>query len=303
MHNVDVLKLNGHTLKVFASVCETSSISKTAALFDLNQSTISHSIDRMSTAVGASLFIKCGRGIAPTEEALSLMPRVQRIIADLEGLSIDESYDVTQDKSPFVIAIPTPALLHDVKAMHSTISRLARDNEFVIRRHAPRDRAEELLARQEADLVIAVSGLSYPVTLNHCHYGSERLMIFYDDACRGPVDTLKAYSDARHGVVNFGGGMKSEVAKALEERGVHRKIGIAAPTASMLGDLIHGTDIIATMPERLARGAYAHLSTCKPPLALPDIHYDLVWHRRHENSGRNVWLREVVMEASRSVRG
>ena len=78
MQNIDLFRLDGHSLRVFASVCETGSVSRTAELFSLNQSTISHTIDKMRAALGDPLFVKSGRGITPTEKALAVLPRVQK---------------------------------------------------------------------------------------------------------------------------------------------------------------------------------------------------------------------------------
>jgi len=96
-----VLRLDGHTLSVFLSFCETGSISKTAVAHNLNQSTISHTIDKMRAAVGDPLFVKAGRGIVPSEAALSLVPRVERQVAELQGLAIPERYDPKKDNQTF----------------------------------------------------------------------------------------------------------------------------------------------------------------------------------------------------------
>jgi DNA-binding transcriptional LysR family regulator len=68
----------------------------------------------------------------------------------------------------------------------------------------------------------------------------------------------------------------------------------------MLGDFILGTDLIATMPRALAETVYHGLAHCAPPLDLPRVEYHLVWHRRYDHSGRNQWLRELVMNARSS---
>ena len=124
-------------------------------------------------------------------------------------------------------------------------------------------------------------------------------MVFYDSNCRGPVLTAKDYSEARHGVAGFGGNTKSVVALALADLGLQRKVSFVAPTASMLGDFIRGTDIIVTMPSRLGDSAYSGLAQCQPPVPLPDIEYDMVWHRRFDHSGRNSWLRQLILETGR----
>lgn len=300
MQNLDIFRLDGHTLRVFVSVCETGSVSRTAEAFGLNQSTISHTLDKLRSAVGDPLFVKSGRGITPNEKALAILPRIQKVLADIEGLVTPSDYDVSLETKPFVLAIPTPALLRDMKALHTNLLDAAPGAVFELRRLAPRERVTHMLQHDEADLAITVAGVRYPALLNHCHYGSDTLAVFYDPNFRPPVETAEDYAAARHGVVNFGGETKSVVARALGELGLKRKISLVAPTASMLGDLIRGTDIIATMPLRLAAAAYRGLAHVPPPFALPALEYELVWHRRYEQSGRNTWLRKQVL-ASRLV--
>ncbi|MEM6385577.1 MAG: LysR family transcriptional regulator [Pseudomonadota bacterium] len=297
MQNFDLFRLDGHSLRVFASVCETGSVSRTAELFDVNQSTISHTLDKMRAAVGDPLFVKSGRGITPSEKALAILPRVQKILTDIEGLVAPEKYDASRDIRPFVLAIPTPALLPEMKALHANLLAVDPDSEFELRRMAPREMVTRLLSEDEADLAITVAGFRYSATLNHCHYGEDHFVIFYDEAQRGPIKTAEDYAKARHGAVNFGGANKSVVERALNELGLKRRISVVAPTASMLGDLVQGTDIVATMPSRLATAAYANLAYTEPPFVLPSVEYHLVWHRRYEHSGRNAWLRAQVMAA------
>lgn len=303
MQNFDHLRLDGQTLRIFASVCETQSVSRTAAIFSLNQSTISHTLDKMRAAVGDPLFVRSGRGISATEKALMILPRVQQIIADIEGLVTPEEYDVARDPRPVVIAIPTPALLTEMRVLHARILEVSPDAMLDIRRLVPRDGVEQMLVHEEAEVGIAIAGYRYPPTLSHCVYGRDTPVVFYDPKVRGPVSSMEEYAAARHGVVNFGGGLKSEVEKSLNKIGLDRKIALVGPTTSMLGDLMRGTDIIATMPRRLANSIYEGLAFAPPPCELPDITYDLIWHRRFENSGRNIWLRQLILSTRQAEEG
>lgn len=301
MQNSDLFRLDGHALRVFVSVCETQSVSQTAAVFGVNQSTVSHTIEKLRSAVGDPLFVKSGRGITPTDTALSILPRVQQIIADIEGIVAPGNYDISEDTRPIAIAISTPALLRDMRRLHSRALQVAPQARFELHRLAPRDRLTEILTTGEAELAITVAGGRYPAALNYCSYDSEKLAVFYDPDHRAPVSSAEDYVEARHGVVNFGGSVKSQVEKALEALGLKRTVALVAPTASMLGDLIRGTDIIATMPERLGGAVYTGLAKCPPPISLPPIRYDLVWHRRYEHSGRNILLRNLVLSARTGV--
>lgn len=295
MQNFDLLRIDGHAMRVFVSVCETSSVSRTAELFELNQSTISHTLDKMRAALGDPLFVKAGRCITPSEKALAILPRVQQILADIEGLVAPEKYDVSLDSRPIAIAISTPALLNEMKGLQSSLALNVPHTRLEIKRLAPRSRIVEMLTQNECELAIAVSGFRYPATLNHCAFGTEELVVYFDPSCRDPIRTTEDYSNARHGVVNYGGSVKSEIERALSLLGVKREVSLVAPTASMLGALIQSTDIIATMPRRLSDETYRGLSYVSLPFTVPSIDYDLVWHRRYENSGRNLWLRKLIL--------
>ena len=298
MQDVDISRIDGHALRVFLSVCETGSISRTADVFDLNQSTISHTIEKLRAALGDPLFVKSGRGITPTDRAIALAPQVQEILARIEGLIASDRYVAANDTKPFTIAVPTPALMEDMKTIYDVLRREAPGALFQVIRLAPRERLTEMLADGEADLAIAINAPKLPATLNAARYGGDRLVVFYDPAKRGPVETVEDYAAATHGVAGFGGKTKSIVEAALEDLGLQRHVGFTSPTASTLGDFVKGSDMIATMPSQLAKGAYAGLAHAPPPVALPDIRYDLVWHRRFDESGRSRWFRNVVLNAA-----
>ena len=295
MEKFDIFSVDGHKLRVLAKIFETKSISRTAEAFDLNQSTISHTLDRLRAAIGDPLFVKAGRGIEPTEKAIAMMPRVLEIVGALEGLVAPERYDPAADQTPFVLAIPTPALLPETQSIYLSLSKYAPKMRLELARLAPRELLSGLLQDSEADLAVSISNVRYPSFLNHVPFQQDQLVVFYDPTRRGPVTNVEDYAAAQHAVVNFGGNSTSFVETELNKLNLRRSISFVAPTASMLGTFIKGTDLIATMPSRLANSAYEDLSYCAPPFELPPISYDLIWHRRYENSARNIWLRDITL--------
>ena len=296
MENFDILRVDGHTLRVFLSVYETGSVSRTAEVFNLNQSTISHTVDKMRAAVGDPLFVKSGRGITPTERAEAIAPRVQELLAGIEGLIAVDSYEASRDTAPFCIGLPSPALVPQMKRVQGTLSAVAPNIQFRVGRLAPRERMSEMLNLAEIDLAIAINVTKLPTTLNSVSYGQDSFVIYYDPKVRGPIETVEDYAKAKHCVAGFGGNAKSIVETALDSQGLERKIALSSPTASTLAQFVSGTDMIATMPLGLARESYRELAYCEPPLALPQLDYCLVWHRRFEHSGRNKWFRNLLLE-------
>lgn len=302
MEDFDVFKLDGRTLRVFVSVCETKSLSRTAEQFYLNQSTISHHIEKMRGAINDPLFVKAGRGIVPTEKAVALLPRVQWILSELEGLVAPEQYVASVESRPFVIGIATPAVIEDMRFLYQRLRSVSRTAALQILNLSPLTRLFDMLAEDEADIAITVAGMRYPSTLNTEPYGLDEMTVFYDPTVRGPITDVEGYYQANHAVVNFGGGVRNVVEEAFHKLGRTRNIALVAPTMSTLGNLVQGTDLIATLPRRLANvGACHGLATCPPPVEIAPMRYDLVWHRRYENSGRNIWLREMVKDVGMDI--
>lgn len=301
MENSDIFRVDGQTLRIFLSLCETSSVTQTADRYSLNQSTVSYALDKLRAAIGDPLFVRSGRGVTPTEKAIALQPRVQELIAGLEGLVASEDYNPLRDNRTFNIAIPTPALLPEMRRVQMILGRESSHTALNILRLAPREKLTEMLDSGDADVAISVAGLTYRMELNHCKFGYDDLVVFYDPAIRPATKTKADYVNALHAVTGFGGKTPSVVERALTSHSMTRKIALVAPTASSLRELIPGTELVATMPRALSKGSLDNLAYCEPPVQLPKLQYDLVWHRRFEHSGRNKWLREIVLNAREDI--
>lgn len=297
MEKFDIFRLDGYALRIFLTVCETGSVSRAAHIHGLNQSTVSYTLDKLRSAIGDPLFVKSGRGIVPTEKSLSIKIRVQEILANIEGMLSSADYDPSMDSNPVRIGIATPSLLGPIRNLYLTLRDALPKLELVIRNIAPRESLITMLDSGEIDIGIAISGLNYPVTLNHQSFGEDPLVVFYDPTRRGPVHSIDEYVAARHAVVGFGGTTPSVVETELAKVGVARTIEFRAPNTTLLGEFIRGTDLIATMPRTLADEVWSDFEWCVPPMEMPTVKQELVWHRRYDHSGRNIWIREKILEA------
>ncbi len=69
MSDPDHLDLDGHLLQLLVAVIDEGSITRAAQRLGVTQSAVSHLLDKLRAIVGDPLFVKSGRGIAPTERA------------------------------------------------------------------------------------------------------------------------------------------------------------------------------------------------------------------------------------------
>ena len=297
MQSRDASGLDGRLLKLFLSIYDSNSVSRAAEEFDLNQSTVSHNLEKLRRGLGDPLFVKSGRGITPTVFAIELVPRVREIVALLEGLSTSEAYDPSIDGHPITIATNATELLPELIKIRDTIALRAPHAQIRFLELGSRENVEPMLEAGKTDLVVTARMAAYPSSLITSSYLCDPHVCFFDQEVRKPPRTVNQYSAARHAVLDFGGNRKSTVALALEQQSVSRSIALTAPNAQVLGQLVKGTDLVVTMQSRLHAYAFKGLATCRPPVTLPDVSFDLVWHRRANGSARSRWLRGIAEAA------
>lgn len=71
-------------LQAFVAVADTGSFSEAGARLHLTQPAVSKRIAALEAQLGAPLFDRIGRGIAPTEAGRALLPRARRILGELD---------------------------------------------------------------------------------------------------------------------------------------------------------------------------------------------------------------------------
>jgi DNA-binding transcriptional LysR family regulator len=109
--------------------------------------------------------------------------------------------------------------------------------------------------------------------------------------------TKKRFLEASHALVTYRGGHRV-IEEALERAGLLRKIALRVPHFTVVPMVLERTDLILTLPARVARvfesrGAFKSLP---PPLAIPPAEVAVHWHERFEADPGNRWLRERVIE-------
>lgn len=298
MRKSDHLAISGRLLTLFLTVYDTNSVGRAADVLDINQSSVSHGLDTLRAILGDQLFIKQGRGIAPTETAIALAPEARSLLASLEGMVRKSNYDPKQDDRTVTLAGNVDALSEMFSRVRDRLFVAAPNLKITFIEAGARGGIERILDLRQADLVIAARAPTYSSALIAEEITSSPMACFTDPHARKRIRSLKAYLSARHAVVDFGNSGKSIVDETIEERALQRNIVLRAPSFSVLAVLMRGTDLVATMPEYMARSVFASFAKSRPPLPFPDVAIDMVWHRRSDQSARNIWLRELVRDCA-----
>ncbi|MCJ2059227.1 LysR family transcriptional regulator [Methylobacterium sp. J-048] len=161
-------------LRSFLAVVETGSLSAAATRVGATQPTLSRHIRALETAFGVTLFTRSGRGLDPTEAALSLIDEARAMGAAAEALALKAqgrvqglSGTVRITASVIVANLLLPPILADLRAAEPRIqielvasdqvqNLLRRDADIAIRMVDPTQNA--LFARRLGEAPLGLFG-------------------------------------------------------------------------------------------------------------------------------------------------
>ncbi len=94
-------RLNLHRIEAFLAVAEARSISHAAAQIEVAQSVVSRHIAALEVQLGCRLFERSGRGVAPTQAAERLAPRLRTALEEMQRAA-DEAAAIGNEPSGVV---------------------------------------------------------------------------------------------------------------------------------------------------------------------------------------------------------
>ena len=104
MSKFDYSDLDGRLLRLLLAVFETGSITRAADRLGVSQSAVSHLLLKLHRIVGEPLFVKSGRGIAPTARAGELATRARELLAAMERFASLQVFDPRTWQTTFTVA-------------------------------------------------------------------------------------------------------------------------------------------------------------------------------------------------------
>ncbi len=113
---------------------------------------------------------------------------------------------------------------------------------------------------------------------------------------------LDTFCSLDHVMVSGRGGMFSGATdEALATLGRKRRVKLSVPHYLLLPEMVQRSQMIAIVPERLARHYTDRLRIIEPPLAIRGLKIALVWHERTHRDPAQVWVRSVVAAAATAL--
>lgn len=290
-------------LLVFEALFRQGSVTRAAAQVGLSQSAMSSALGRLRMQFGDPLFVKTRSGMLPTPRALELAPALTEALAMVRGaMDRRESFD------PATSARSLRIYMTDVgeTVLLPTLMTYLQERSPAMRLETAQLPAAELPLRMESGEVdLAVGYLpQLPEKIRRTRLFEEHYVCMtrsdHPLGRKGPL-TLKEFLGARHVLIASMGSGHQVLERTLAERGVHDNVALRVPHFVVVPLIIANTDLIVSVPSRVA-GATARLMKSKVhplPIPIPSFDVSVFWHERVENDGANRWLRAAMLELFR----
>ena len=292
MNKLDPLSLDFTALRTLRLVHEFRSFSHAAESLGVTQSTVSYGIDRMRKAFGDPLFVRQGIDIVPTDRCSDIVATITPMIDEFMALSLSKDFDPAASTA-------TVSLSCNYYERVTLLPGLMRH----LRRDAPRlrvnilsstVRGKEQLDRGESDMLIGpikvMQGSYYRRRLLDDHYVA---VMSSANLLAGSSLTKDQYLSAPSVIVTYGGTWRSRVLQDIEHDGQSLNAVMEVPSPAHIPSLLHQTDLIATVPYRIAQSYRGDVVIADTPYPAP-FEIDLSWTARTHDSPLHGWVRGIL---------
>ncbi len=285
---------------VFEALMVERNVTRAAARLRRSQPALSNALTRLRARFSDPLFIRHARGVTPTARALALAEPVAAALRGLRaGLAPAAAFDPATARHTFVLAASDHAQLLIVPALAKRLAKWPGLGFRVV--PLPLEFPTSALERQELDAVLGVfdvaPGDRAPAGLKRLVLADERMCAV---ARRGHPALRRPLTQALHLPqlnVSPRGGTVSRFERG--DRGPRRNIVLFVPHYAAAPWVLEQTDLLAVLPERVARrfAASFALEVAPLPPGTPRLKVQLLWHPSVHDPPAHQWLRAELKAA------
>jgi len=295
------LNVDFAALRTLVLVHKHRSFTAAAEALGINQSAVSYTIEKLRGVFDDPLFYRQGARVMATERCAVIVSGADQMLDGFAALVAPATFNATSGAHIFTIACNYFERLILVPHLVRWLRKSAPNVRLNL--IASTARGDQQLKDAEADLLIGPIRPEQPGFFCRTLF-DEDYVCMMDPAhplATSPGMARDAYLAASHIVVTYGGNWRSGYLQQIEAENLTLAQPLAVPSPAGLRQTIKGTDLIATVPRRLAiaEGTGLHVADC--PFPAP-FQIDLVWTTRTNMSAPHIWLRQEISRIAGQLR-
>lgn len=294
---MNIANIDLNLLKVFEALHEESSASRAALRLGVTQSAVSAALRRLREVYGDQLFVRTGRGLAPTLQANQLKPVISDALNKCrQSLAMLDPTANEYDGRSVAIGLSDDFEIAYGRALIEEIARHAPKLRLIFRQTHSQIVARALMERS-IDLAITAGGFAERL-LSRQVLGEGGYACLVDPASLVPGQQqieLQEFVAREHILVSSGGfiGITDEGLAAVE---LSRRVCASTTHFAALPFLLKGSQAVATIPAHAAASiaALSGLALLPCPVALPRYPVELGWRTGTQIDPVLVKVREAI---------
>ncbi|MFT4084935.1 MAG: LysR family transcriptional regulator [Nocardioides sp.] len=288
------------------ALLEEGNLTRAGQRIGMTQPAMSAALGKLRRRYGDELLVKVGRDFELTPLARALLPQIQQTMPLVErAFGLDRRFEPVRSTRHFTIAASDYAMVLLAPELRRRLDGL-RAGVAIDWRPLPPDLISQPRGLLDTDLVIAPRGLG--VDAPSADLFADRFVLVVDPANPAYVDgaisddSLRRLGWAR---AALGADHLNPADRRLAQLGIDHHSGVTARGWLPLPFLVRGTELVAILPERLARrtASLAGVVIVPTPFREATLPEALWWHPSREHDPGLVWLRSMLVEVASTLAG
>jgi DNA-binding transcriptional LysR family regulator len=309
--------------RVFEAIMRHRSVSGASRELGVTASAVSHALSRLRQALGDDLFVSADSGMEPTARARDMAPRIRDGLGQFHLAVGEAPFEPSTALRTFRIAATDYVT---VTVLPPLIGRLARVAPQIDLRVFPLGRLDTVGHLDDGRLDFAIGWFGeLPERMRRAAVftETEAIVVRSDHPLtHGPVTTERLFAFP-HLVVEITGTEEEAVGGFVDDRGVWRRtwierllidmgdhdrglvgrVAVSVPHYGAVLPMLTGTDMVATLPRRIAlraaqQGGYAVLDLPYAPL---EVTVEIIRHQRADRDSGAQWFAGELIEAMQAA--
>jgi DNA-binding transcriptional LysR family regulator len=293
---VDPRSLDFQSLNTLVTIYREGSFSAAAAILDINQSTVSYTVARLRKVFGDPLFVRQGAGVVATDRCRDLVVKAAGMLEQFDRMAQPEDFSPQDVRAALTVScnfyerlIILPHLIRSLRqvapGLRVSVTQSLSEGGTQLKRNFTDLLLSPITMTEEGIYVRTLFEDEYVCVMDPGHPLTEQ-----------PI-TLDGYVQAKHAMIDYGAGWKSRYQDELEQLGLTIEPVLRIPSPATIDRLILGTDMISTVPSRVAAVFAGNLAVRQSPLPAP-FSVKMFWTERTHNSPMHRWFRQQMVSAS-----
>ncbi|HAT32596.1 MAG TPA: LysR family transcriptional regulator [Janthinobacterium sp.] len=297
MRQMDLSAIDLNLLKLFEALVRERSVTQAGLRLGLSQPAASRALGRLRTMLGDRLVVRGKLGLELTPRGEALAGPVSKLLDDARGIVSPAVFDPASAAGRITIAAHDHLSLVVLAGLSARLERHAPALSLHIAQ--PAGDNVRLIEQGGADLALGIFK-ALPGSFHRRDLYADSFVCVARSDHPGVADglSLERYVSLRHIAVTISGVGESAVDLALSTLGLTRRVALRVPHFLAGAMLVADSDMIFTLPSRLARllAKRLPLALLDLPLQLAPLSPAMIWHERFQRDPAHVWVRQQIVD-------